>query len=471
MTSEREITPPPGFSVMHITTTMFAATTPENKPLAYRASTSTNHNPVISPAFVEANYETLEFLLRDRRRQMYNNDLRTELEYFSEDYNEEREMEPRPEPARPGKAGSKGAAKVEGLQKKHQEEMESSLTSAYGGQALPNNIRGNLPPNAHELPSANSDGKPPIGGSFANLPQRGHIPSTFKNGNILPLNVFTHPTNIPLNSYPFYTLPMSTFPNMSAYANPNLTGLFPNPLGSTLPKYGGTVKKQVTSLITKISKQSSDHTLANRRSSQRHIWLHITSNRGKTKAPEPSLLDTQMIPCRFWACTKTNKSLRTRSLVKHLFTDLPPTYKGLMEKMYTWVEAKEVATNGVSNDRRDRFERPRKSSWNNNKGQIDKSRSFPYKGESHKLLSNLVKSPREILIKERVAKTFERLLRLPGSNWSKDKTRYYHFHKDYGHETNKCQELKHQIEEAIKTGQLTHLVKGVTKKREKTSET
>ncbi|GJW66716.1 putative reverse transcriptase domain, ribonuclease H-like domain protein [Tanacetum coccineum] len=39
------------------------------------------------------------------------------------------------------------------------------------------------------------------------------------------------------------------------------------------------------------------------------------------------------------------------------------------------------------------------------------------------------------------------------------------------HETNKCRELKHQIEEAVKTGQLTHLVKGVTKKREKTSNT
>ncbi|GJS14871.1 hypothetical protein Tco_0409343 [Tanacetum coccineum] len=54
MTSGREITPPPGFSAVPITTTMFAATTPENTPLAYLA----------------------------------------------EDYDEEREMEPRPEPAR-----------------------------------------------------------------------------------------------------------------------------------------------------------------------------------------------------------------------------------------------------------------------------------------------------------------------------------------------------------------------------------
>ncbi|GKE52241.1 hypothetical protein Tco_1487397 [Tanacetum coccineum] len=79
---------------------MFAATTPENTPMAYRASTSANPNPVISPAFIKANYEALESLLRDRRRQMRNDDLRTELEYFSEDYDEEREMEPRPEPTR-----------------------------------------------------------------------------------------------------------------------------------------------------------------------------------------------------------------------------------------------------------------------------------------------------------------------------------------------------------------------------------
>ncbi|GJY15601.1 hypothetical protein Tco_0386023 [Tanacetum coccineum] len=33
--------------------------------------------------------------------------------------------------------------------------------------------------------------------------------------------------------------------------------------------------------------------------------------------------------------------LRTRSLVENLSTDLPSTYKGLMEKTYTWVEARE----------------------------------------------------------------------------------------------------------------------------------
>ncbi|GKF00131.1 hypothetical protein Tco_0023481 [Tanacetum coccineum] len=48
----------------------------------------------------EANYEILESLSRDRRRQIHNEDLRTELEYFSEDYDEELKMEPRPKRTR-----------------------------------------------------------------------------------------------------------------------------------------------------------------------------------------------------------------------------------------------------------------------------------------------------------------------------------------------------------------------------------
>ncbi|GKA49401.1 hypothetical protein Tco_0742474 [Tanacetum coccineum] len=107
MTNERETTPPPGFlTPPHIpnintterppvTTTVFAATTPGNTPFAYRASTSTDPVPMISPAFVEANYEILESILRDRRRLIRNKYLRTKLEYFNEDYDEELEMEPR----------------------------------------------------------------------------------------------------------------------------------------------------------------------------------------------------------------------------------------------------------------------------------------------------------------------------------------------------------------------------------------
>ncbi|GJR50990.1 hypothetical protein Tco_1401511 [Tanacetum coccineum] len=45
------------------------------------------------------------------------------------------------------------------------------------------------------------------------------------------------------------------------------------------------------------------------------------------------------------------------------------------------------------------------------------------------------------------------------------RTRYCHFLEDYGHETNQYQELRHQIEEAVKSGQLAHLVKRVKKEK------
>ncbi|GJX68490.1 hypothetical protein Tco_0304217 [Tanacetum coccineum] len=51
-------------------------------PLAYPASTSTNPDLMTSFAFVEANYEVLESLLREHKRKMRNEDLHTELENF-----------------------------------------------------------------------------------------------------------------------------------------------------------------------------------------------------------------------------------------------------------------------------------------------------------------------------------------------------------------------------------------------------
>ncbi|GJU44274.1 hypothetical protein Tco_1201540 [Tanacetum coccineum] len=82
MTNGREMMPAPGFSTPpHIpnvntnekppvTTIVFASTTPGNTSFAYRASTSTNPTLMIK------------------------------LEYFSEDYDEQREMESRPERTR-----------------------------------------------------------------------------------------------------------------------------------------------------------------------------------------------------------------------------------------------------------------------------------------------------------------------------------------------------------------------------------
>ncbi|GKB34189.1 hypothetical protein Tco_0879131 [Tanacetum coccineum] len=142
-----------------------------------------------------------------------------------------------------------------------------------------------------------------------------------------------------------------------------------------------------------------------------------------------------------------------------------------MEKTYTWVKVREVATNGVSSDQRDSFERPKKSSWDNKKGQKNKDRFSPHRGTNHGLLSNLSKSLKEILATERAAKSFEPPPKMFERKQSRDNSKYCHFHEDYGHDTNDCRHLKVQIQEAINSGKLSHLVKGIKKEKAKLTDT
>ncbi|GJR93355.1 hypothetical protein Tco_0265529 [Tanacetum coccineum] len=112
-------------------------------PLAYHASTSANPNPVISHAFVEVNYKSLESLLRDRHRQMRNNDLQIELEYFSKDYDEEWEIEPRPVPTRANREesrverNSEGGRPLEDVSRRNEGQgaIFPSLLAAYLGRS------------------------------------------------------------------------------------------------------------------------------------------------------------------------------------------------------------------------------------------------------------------------------------------------------------------------------------------------
>ncbi|GKA09993.1 hypothetical protein Tco_0689426 [Tanacetum coccineum] len=145
--------------------------------------------------------------------------------------------------------------------------------------------------------------------------------------------------------------------------------------------------------------------------------------------------------------------LKTRSQVEFLSTYLPTTYKGLMEKTYTWIEVKEVLLGTTASERR------------------KIKRSSLHIRDLNGLLSNLSKSSRESLATEKVAKAFEQPPRMVGSKRSRDMSKYCHFYEDYGHETNQFRELRHQIEEAVKSGQLTHLVKGKKKGKSKASDT
>ncbi|GJS14615.1 hypothetical protein Tco_0409087 [Tanacetum coccineum] len=243
---------PPGFStppqIPNITTSkrppattiVFVATTLENTPFAYRASTSTNPNPMISPAFVEENYEILESLLREQQRQTCNEDLRTELEYLSEDYDEEREMEPRPEPRReatptlrlrsPGihrqrerVVGFEDAPNGEGMPK------VSGLLRLKQGKPSAGLVYGQAP----NFPFQTQIGNPPARSTFTYHPKGRYMPQDFTNNSVPSYNRPMHPTVTPSSSYPFYTQSIYAPPNIPAY--PNLAGPFADSAGSVTP--------------------------------------------------------------------------------------------------------------------------------------------------------------------------------------------------------------------------------------------
>ncbi|GJV55568.1 reverse transcriptase domain-containing protein [Tanacetum coccineum] len=408
---------------------------------------------MISPAFVEANYEILKSLLRERRRQIRNKDLRTKLKYLNEEYDEEREMEPRREPRREATPTLRlrslmvrrqrervvrfeDASNREGNRKgRNAEGIRPSEIEAREGHQPSTNMEGNLPPNGMLLPH---HAQPFISSSL-------HIPTGL----------------VPILVNP-YSQPSVNLANGQA-----LNFLFQAQIGNPLQKTGSILNYE------DLKAKFRSHFSQQKKFTKSHLAVHNIKQR-EDESTRAFITRYTNDTLQILGLHEEQRisgfvhGLRTRSLVEHLSTDLPSTYKGLMEKAYTWVEAREVATNGVLNNRKDDFKRSKKFSWGNNIEQKDKGRFSPYKGQNHKRLSNLVKSPREILATEKVAKTFEQPPRLLGANWSKDKTRYCHFHEDYGHETNQCQELKHQIEEAVKSGKLAHLVKGVKEKKEKT---
>ncbi|GJY65535.1 reverse transcriptase domain-containing protein [Tanacetum coccineum] len=478
MTSGREITPPLGFSAIPITTTIFAATTLENTPMAYRASTSANPNPVISPTFVEANYEAIKSLLRDRH-----GGERT-VGFEGAQSRGESRVERNTEGGRPSEEAPRGnrgqSVNLPPLLTAHLgrdvngQPLQSSLTSAYGGQALPNNIEGISLLTHLSFPTQTPPGNLPMGGKPTHLPQKGHAPQTFANSNTPSQNGFTYPTNMPTNNYPFYTQPMYTFLNVPVYTNPNLTSAVLNPVGSVthfvrwiedypLPD-GLKMPSHIASYDGKGDPDNFLHLFEGAIRMQK--WLMPVACHMFTY----TLKDSARI---WWNSEKAGfvHGLRTRSLVEHLSTDLPSTYKGLIEKTYTWVEAREVATNGALSDRRDSFERSKKSSWDNNRGQKNKDEFSPYRGPNHGLLPSLSKSPKEILATEKAARSFEPLPKMFESKRLRDMSKYCHFHKDYGHDTNDFRHLRTQIQEAVNSGKLSHLVKGIKKERTKSSDT
>ncbi|GJW25291.1 hypothetical protein Tco_0039102 [Tanacetum coccineum] len=165
--------------------------------LAYRASTSANPDPMISLTFVEANYEVLESLLRERRRHMHNEELRTELDYFSEEYDEERKIEPKAERVRETTPVLHTHSLRVWRQRKSVVEFEDA-TNRDGGR-----VRKEIP----------KGGNPTFKGTSAYHPYRGYALQAPTSNNNLTSNGFMYSSAAPLNNYPFYTQPMYPLPN------------------------------------------------------------------------------------------------------------------------------------------------------------------------------------------------------------------------------------------------------------------
>ncbi|GJU26261.1 reverse transcriptase domain-containing protein [Tanacetum coccineum] len=464
------MTPPSGFSTPpHIpnvntnerppVTTVFAATTPRNIPFAYRASTSTDPTPMISPAFVEANYEILESLLRDRRRQICNEDLRTELEYFNKDYDEEREMEPRPERTRevtpPLHTRSprvlRQREKVVGFEEAPNREGSRTRKNTEGNRpseagAEENGRREmNLPPLLAAHLGRNENGQP-LQSSLTSV-HGGRQSSINIGGNLLPNGLFVDPTR---SVTPFVRW-IEDYPLPDGLKMPSHVGSYDGKgdPDNFLHLFEGAIRMQkwlmpvACHMFTYTLKDSAriwwnsqkagsilnyedlkakfrSHFSQQKRFAKTHLAVHIIKQREgesvRAFATRYTDYTLQILGLhedqRIYGFVN---GLRTRNLIEHLSTDLPSTYKGLMENTYTWIKAREVATNGAPNDRRDNFERSRKSSWDNGRGQKSKDKFSPYRGPNHGLFSSLSKSPREILATEKVAKTFEQHPWLPGN--------------------------------------------------------
>nr|GEY15027.1 hypothetical protein [Tanacetum cinerariifolium] len=195
---------------------------------------TTNPNTTISSAFVEATYKILESLLKERRSQIRNKDLRTQLEYFNEDYDDEREMEQRLEPRR----------EATPTLRLRQIKMPSYVGS-YDGKGDPDNF----------------------------------------------LHLFEGALRMQKCQQKKFTKTHLAVHNIKKREGESTQTFIIRFIDDTLQILGLHEEKRFLSFI---------------------------------------------------------HGLRTRSLVKHLSTDLSSTYKGLMEKTYTWVEARESPQNSYS---------------------------------------------------------------------------------------------------------------------------
>ncbi|GJY86414.1 hypothetical protein Tco_0500440 [Tanacetum coccineum] len=168
---------------------------------------------------------------KDRRRQVRNEDLRTELDYYSQEYDEEREMEPRP--ARVMETTlvlrTRDASRVE---RKSDDKRPSERIVEEGGSR-----GGNVP---SVLPTSglffhSQGGNPSFGGASTCHPYRGYTQQAPMSNYGPSHNGPMYSLNVPPTRYPFYAQPLNPLLNASMYPTYGPSGLFADSTGCVTP--------------------------------------------------------------------------------------------------------------------------------------------------------------------------------------------------------------------------------------------
>ncbi|GKC76331.1 hypothetical protein Tco_1127105 [Tanacetum coccineum] len=138
--------------------------------------------------------------------------------------------------------------------------------------------------------------------------------------------------------------------------------------------------------------------------------------------------------------------VKIKSLVKFISIELSESYDRLMDKVYSWLQAEEMTFEGrpivfMDNNTGEKPQKGRPWEGSGRKNRERQDRYSPYKEPASRILQSLTKTPREILASRKVVKTFTK----PPKMISKAR----------------------DIEEAVKSGKLAHLIKGIRKGKAK----
>ncbi|GJY26809.1 DNA-directed DNA polymerase [Tanacetum coccineum] len=306
----------------------------------------------------EANYEVLESLLRDRRRQVRIEDLPLSWTTIVRNM-----MRRERDGAKTNIEDAPDRDETYSGRSENGQPLQSTLTSGYGANQPSTNSGGNISPsgmclshnappfipnslqpltsghipiyvNPYSQPSANmtynqpsgysfrtQGGNPSFGGPLAYHPYEGYTSQAPMRNYGPNYNGPLYPLNVPPNSYPFYTKTTNPLPNEPVYPNHGPTGLFVDS----------------TSCMTPFVYWIEDCPLPDRLK----IPSHVGSYNGKGDPNNYLHLFEGAIRMQNGKCLQ-----KTRSLVEFFSTGLPTAYKGLIEKTYTWIAVKKVSTNG-----------------------------------------------------------------------------------------------------------------------------